>query len=336
MAAPAPPTLPYRRPRSAIALLVISLLLLLFVATVYAIRTATFAALTQLPTWVWPLPGLFFTIDAYRKRELRRAAGIVTLAWGLFALFFVDELPSLFRSVVPASVQNPALRVVTLNCAGGSEAAADEVAAYRPDIVLLQESPPAAFLPELAKRLYGDKGGTVVGMDASIVARGNIEAIPIPASLRLHCAAARVRVPGFPEVQVVSLRLNPPVARIDVWNPENWRIQAEDYRRRHETVAEIVAFLATLPRDSPVLVGGDWNAPARDGSLAPLASAGLRDTFRIAGRGCGNTITNEMPFHRIDQLWTDPARLRPRSVTAHRTENSDHRLVAATFVFPAK
>lgn len=325
------------RPRSALVLLGMSSLLLAVVTGMYSLRNADVAAVTMLPAWLWLLPGLLLTLEGYRQRDFRRTAGIVTLLWGLFIAVYVDELPALLRGLMPESTAASSMRVVSLNCAGGSEAAANETAAYRPDIILLQESPSRAEVERLTKKLYGDSGGSVVGLDASILARGKVEPLTVPLSLRMHAVSARVTVPGHPAVHVVSLRLPPPVARIDLWNPENWRLQAADFRQRRVTVQEFKTFLRELleqPDSVPLLVGGDFNAPARDGTLDPLGAAGIQDAFRQAGRGFGNTITNEMPFHRIDLLFTNPKRLRPLKVTAHRTQNSDHRLVAGNFVFP--
>ncbi|MGC8784761.1 MAG: hypothetical protein ACP5RN_10320 [Armatimonadota bacterium] len=48
--------------------------------------------------------------------------------------------------------------------------------------------------------------------------------------------------------------------------------------------------------------------------------------FGGAGAGWDNTITNEYPFHRIDQIWLSP-NLRPLRVRAYRTQHSDHRIV---------
>ena len=52
----------------------------------------------------------------------------------------------------------------------------------------------------------------------------------------------------------------------------------------------------------------------------------LRDPFREAGRGWGDTITNDLPFLRIDQVWVS-REFRPVSVVARRTRRSDHRMV---------
>jgi len=52
----------------------------------------------------------------------------------------------------------------------------------------------------------------------------------------------------------------------------------------------------------------------------------LTDAFVQAGRGWGGTHLNELPILRIDQVWLS-GEWRALSVTAHRTRNSDHRVV---------
>ncbi|MEN6581066.1 MAG: hypothetical protein ABFD54_01285 [Armatimonadota bacterium] len=43
-------------------------------------------------------------------------------------------------------------------------------------------------------------------------------------------------------------------------------------------------------------------------------------------RGWGNTVLNDFPVQRIDQVWLSDG-LRAISVRAHKTRHSDHRLV---------
>ena len=81
-----------------------------------------------------------------------------------------------------------------------------------------------------------------------------------------------------------------------------------------------------------MIVGGDFNAPQRDAALSVLGPQ-LRDAFPEAGQGWGDTIINEAPFLRIDQVWISPT-LHPRTVTAHRTIHSDHRLVVCDLEIP--
>ena len=75
------------------------------------------------------------------------------IAWAAFALVFSEETLSLSRSLLPAPELEGSFAVVSLNCAGGSERAAREVARHRPELVLYQERPGTPDLAEIAREL---------------------------------------------------------------------------------------------------------------------------------------------------------------------------------------
>jgi endonuclease/exonuclease/phosphatase (EEP) superfamily protein YafD len=58
--------------------------------------------------------------------------------------------------------------------------------------------------------------------------------------------------------------------------------------------------------------------------------------YAIASRsrslGWGNTIINDFPALRIDQIWASDALL-VRNVVTHQTKNSDHRAVVTDFLW---
>jgi endonuclease/exonuclease/phosphatase (EEP) superfamily protein YafD len=128
-------------------------------------------------------------------------------------------------------------------------------------------------------------------------------------------------------VEIVNLRLEPAIVRVDYWSPECWRLQTENRRVRRRQLQEIVARFAATPPAVPLLVGGDFNAPAGD-KILRLLEPRLRDSFSEAGVGWGNTITVDFPFARIDQLWID-RHWAPTRVVAVPTKSSDHRMVIA-------
>ena len=74
-----------------------------------------------------------------------------------------------------------------------------------------------------------------------------------------------------------------------------------------------------------MIVEGDFNAPAGD-AIFRLLRDSMKECFREAGKGWGNTGINTCPVSRPDQIWINHS-----SVTiqawARRTENSDHRMV---------
>ncbi|HZL42965.1 MAG TPA: hypothetical protein VFD66_06765 [Verrucomicrobiae bacterium] len=61
----------------------------------------------------------------------------------------------------------------------------------------------------------------------------------------------------------------------------------------------------------------------------------LHDTFRESGAGWGNTLDDDIPFLRIDQVWCDD-RMRPTTVTVHRTLHTDHRMLVCDLVLNSK
>ncbi len=111
----------------------------------------------------------------------------------------------------------------------------------------------------------------------------------------------------------------------DLWAPDCWREQTENRRKRRKQLEAILAPLAGSSRKAPLILGGDFNAPPGDAIfrlLSPLA----RDAFVEAGRGWGNTIVNQFPVLRIDQIWID-GRLQATDAYAVATQHSDHRAV---------
>jgi endonuclease/exonuclease/phosphatase (EEP) superfamily protein YafD len=329
------------------------------------------AAVTLWPAWVWLAPGLFLAALGWSRRG-KRAVGAVALVWLLYLLGFAEEPRSLVRWVVSHAggdsglARRPAptapddlpgvLRVVSLNCAGGSEEAAAEVEQYQPDLVLLQETPGRKEVEELARRLFGKEAGVAWGMEASILARGPVRPVSLPRSLSMFLTQAQVRLapgreddqgtrrqgdketekitlsPSLPvtlsgveEVEVFSLRLSPPASPPELWSPADWRQQAAARRARREQVREIVRQTEALPSEVPVIVGGDFNAPARD-AIFRLLRPRLHDAFAEGGRGWGHTVLNDTPMLRIDQVWVSD-HFRAVAVVARRTQRSDHRMV---------
>jgi len=80
-----------------------------------------------------------------------------------------------------------------------------------------------------------------------------------------------------------------------------------------------------VPPDTPIILGGDFNAPAGDAVLRLLRPR-LHDAFREGGRGWGNTVLNDLPVLRFDQTWLS-GDLRATRVHARKTQRSDHRMV---------
>jgi vancomycin resistance protein VanJ len=294
-------------------------LLCLVIAFCYTWRLDAWAAVTVFPIWVWWLAGILLVACARRKVG-RRYSLATALIWCAALCVFADHPLSLLRF---RSNDGRTLRIVSLNCAGSARAAR-EVAELRPDIILVQESPGREPLAALARECFSDGGHVLSGVDASIVARGTIAPLPLPDSVTSNAVCARIRLSEGSEFTVVSLRLETPSVRIDLWSPECWREKTATRRRQRTQLATILDAVGTSSDNLPTIVGGDFNAPPGDAIFRELAP--LHDAFGEAGRGWGNTILNSAPFLRIDQIWIS-AQLRAVDACSRKTEYSDHRMV---------
>jgi hypothetical protein len=238
-------------------------------------------------------------------------------------------------SWVVARKKGVALRIVSLNCASVGGKAALEVEQFDPDIILLQESPSRLEIESVATKLFGADAGMIAGREASIIVRGNVSPVVLPASLESYFVQARVQLKSGLDMQVISLRLVEPYVRVDLWSPDCWKQQRMNRQKRHKQLQAIADQIRTVPPTTPVIVGGDFNAPSGDAIFRVLQPR-LRDSFAEGGVGFGNTITNEFPFHRIDQIWISD-HFEAAAVVARRTQNSDHRMVVCDLVieFPS-
>ena len=143
---------------------VLSASLCVVLAICYVARPDACAAITIFPSWAWLVPGLFLAALSLRGRGDRMGRAVFA-AWLIFLLSMAEEPWSLGRALLrPGAFTREArppgeiLRVISLNCAIGNRLAAEEVMRYRPDVVLLQESPGRSEVEELARRLFGDGG----------------------------------------------------------------------------------------------------------------------------------------------------------------------------------
>lgn len=309
----------------------LSAALCLTLTVYYLFRPDACAAVTLYPVWFWLIPGLLLLAVGFHRAHRRWVAAALCL-WLFYLTALAEEPKSLIRSLAPAPSERETaqrrgagIRVVSLNCAGGSPEAAMQVAAYNPDIVLLQESPSREETERIGRRLFGEEAAVLWGSDASILARGSLQPRELPRTLQSYCAQARIRLPDGFQAEVFSLRLPPFPLRTDLWNPDAWRVLTRDRRQRRLLLQAIASRAAAIPDAVPVILGGDFNAPQGDAVFQTLRPR-LRDSFLEAGRGWGNTITADYPVLRIDQVWISD-RFRPVRVAARRVPHSDHRLV---------
>ncbi|MBX3119465.1 MAG: endonuclease/exonuclease/phosphatase family protein [Fimbriimonadaceae bacterium] len=311
------------------------LALILLDCLLYAFKPDILWALAILPVWVWSFVAWLCLLVSLRKRNWRRKAAWAGL-WLIPVLLFSQEWISLGRGLF-ADDKRGDLRVISLNCEGGSFDAAKEVLAYKPDVVLFQETPSQPELDLLAKEIFGEEGVAFAGPDCSIVARGKKEAVFIPfvGSNRTvaNATAALFNLGSGKKLLVVSLRLQPPVFNLNFISPDCWTGLAENRRSRRQELIELRSTLDDLAvsKDTLVIVGGDFNTPP-DASVQNALRPWLEDSFNKAGVGWGNTGVNAYPLVRIDQIWHSKE-LTPKRVWAAETLNSDHRMVIADFTF---
>lgn len=309
-------------------LLAAELGLVLFLGVIYQFRPDPFAALTILPAWAWlslALPMVFGWRRANRPWMMLASA-----AWLLFTTVHVEELSSLARGLLrPVDEDKPAgaLRVITLNCGGGHADALAETLPLKPDVLLLQEPPSRPETDRFCQRLFGAAGETLYDVDTAILARGNLTNVRRSRSL-VFFSHAIANVPGFDPMELVSLRLATGHVQLDLWNPDCWITHVRWRRQQLDQMREIAA---ELPTQTPLLVAGDFNAPQRD-RIFSLLPSGLQDAFAVSGKGIGNTILNDIPVLRIDQIWAS-SHFRVVQAFARQTRASDHRMVVADLVW---
>ena len=305
---------------------------LISVSICYAWQPDICAAVTVYPSWCWFVGGLFLALILLRAKRQRVALVSIGL-WFVFLVVFADTPLSLWRGLwnPPDVVAQPGqipLRVISLNAHGSSRAVA-ALEQWQPDLILIQETPGAGTLREVGQTILGENSGLLAGVDASILSRTPIE----PLASSVNYTIGKVSIKPGQEVIVVSLRLAPPPFRADLWNPDCWRAYRDQRIHQRNELRQLSRRLSELSTDLPVILGGDFNVNPRDPIFRELP-ANLRDAFQSAGIGWGNTITNEAPFLRIDQVWINNF-IESVQVSAEVATDTDHRLVLADLLLTA-
>ncbi|HWC58283.1 MAG TPA: endonuclease/exonuclease/phosphatase family protein [Verrucomicrobiae bacterium] len=311
-----------------------SIVLCFVIAFIFWIQPDACAAILVLPRWLWIVPGLLFAVLGF-VHQRKGIALIAVSLWLFYIVLFVQEWRSVLRFQTGAVDNNAkVVRVISLNCAAGDEKAAAEVAQYNPDIVLFEETPLRPIIQRIAPKILGPDAENLSGSDVSIVTRGKLTPVSMENSESAPFNHARIRLPSGLEVDVFAVRLKPYGIRADLWSPGCWREQCENRKHQREQFQWLAREVEKIPADVPIILGGDFNLPAGD-KLFRILPARIRDTFRTAGHGWGDTLVNDFPFIRIDQIWCDE-HFQPVSTIVHRTVNSDHRMVVADLIYTTK
>jgi endonuclease/exonuclease/phosphatase family metal-dependent hydrolase len=306
----------------------------------YAFEWDWCAALTLWPPWFWAAPGLLLAVLASGRRRPRRGGCVVAL-WVAFLLVFAEEAwwPVRAGRSGPYARFNAmygrgqAFRVVSVNCCGGQNEAAWEAMVQTPDVVLVQEAPGPEEVERLAVRFFGRRAGWLYGGDTAVIARGACTPGPVEPRVVHPYTWAEVRLTNGLALHAISVHLLPPQLRHDLWRLDTWRSTADLERGRRQQLQELANMIEATPASTPIVLGGDFNLPAYDGILRVLCPR-LHDSFRERGIGWGNTVLNELPISRFDQVWLGD-QLRSTGTRAIRTRYSDHRLVVCDTVCQA-
>lgn len=128
-------------------------------------------------------------------------------------------------------------------------------------------------------------------------------------------------------IKIFSLRLLTPPVRFDFWSPLFWNEYMANRLAHRDEIKQVMAYSGSFSPQTNVILGGDLNAPAYDAVFRAFKPR-LRDAFKDAGIGLGNTMTNDFPLVRIDHIWVSE-HFRPVSVIVRKTQYSDHRMVIA-------
>jgi len=205
----------------------------------------------------------------------------------------------------------------------------------RIDFVCLQERPrDDSALEELfAKGWYHDKLKYVASRHPIVRELEPLREEYLPEdryAAKLH--GVFVRVPSGREVLVASVHmptLRPGLNRFLAGDVDGLRIHIAWWR--HE-IERVLGWLDQA-RGTPLVMGGDFNMPPDDSTMAALRSS-YRFAFEEAGWGYGYTRPTRAPFFRIDHIATSPDWDITRSWVGPDF-GSDHLPLVAEVVLPA-
>lgn len=317
-----------------------SLLLHLLTVYAYARQPDRLAAFTVMPLWVWGGIGIAAPMLAFWFLRASLSL-VVTALWAITVLLGADEAKVIAHPWTSrprpghagALDGRPLIRVATLNCRfftyGPEGDPTADLAAWDPDIVLLQEVHP--FQVKLfADRLYGGRGDYRSHSTNGVVTRWNISREVRNLSYRDQ--EVTVRLPDGREIEVCNIHLLSASTDLRLWRRDCWR---DHHLNREKRLTQLRAALAVM-NDSrqgrPTLLGGDFNAPPME-PIQRLLRTDFDDSFAEVGSGWGDTFQRRIPVHRIDQIHATRD-LRPVHSMAVTTRHSDHRFVISDFVLP--
>jgi len=296
-----------------------------------------------LPFPVLLAPALFAVVLALPLgRGWLAAAGAATLAVLVVSMGFEWHL---------RGDRDGAFRIMTYNAKaaaalerpGGVAALIAEVAAQRPDVLVMQDANGVRHWPG------DDRQALVAGLHEAHAQGQYFVASRFPA----RCAEAQVESAVGP-LTYVRCSVEPPTGAFDLItvhfeSPRSGLVAArheglqgrDSWERNHEIrLAQsraLAGAIGTFVR--PLVVAGDLNAPDSSAVLGILRAVGLVDAFARAGRGWGytygHTLRPAFSFLRIDHVLAS-AEFDVVDAFVGGADASDHRPVVADLRLPRR
>lgn len=315
-------------------LVLLSLALHLITVFCFSVQPDRLAAFTVVPIWIWGGIGLILSSIAFYFLRAPLSL-ILSGVWALTLLVGSDEARALGNlgkeppKPGPAAPHNgqKVVRVLTMNTRVFQFGdPSDEIAAWDPDVILLQETLPQD-VRKIAAKLYDGKADVRTFGLNGIITRWKIDR-----ESRNHLVRNQqlsILLPDGSHLQVVNVHLSTAATDLSLWNRSAWREHRNNrVLRKHEIslALQILSQTTNFPSE-PTIFGGDFNAPATDVVHRYLARDFV-DAFSEAGTGWGDTFHNRFPILRIDHIYST-RHLTPIRCRSVKTRHSDHRFVVA-------
>lgn len=200
---------------------------------------------------------------------------------------------------------------ITLQRRSGADTLADEIARHDPDVLLMQDARThgADESDSVWGRIYGGRVAYAFGqyVIASRLPMRECRTGWISFRDEPHSYAACTITVRDTDVDFITVHFTTPRFGLAATraNPiagfREWRQNVDDRMTQARTLADDIRH-----RVRPVIVGGDFNAPAHSMVIGTLEDAGVTDAFASAGRGYGFTwghsLRTGFPFLRIDHI----------------------------------
>lgn len=320
-------------PRRWPVLVLLQLAYLVVLAALHLIQPDWSAAIIVIPIWCWTVPALSI-LAIHIGFQRRRIQAVLLVGWLIMNGIFFDSALSLYREYVldsPNIVTNSkanqsSIRIISLNCKDRLSEI-ENLKQYQPDVVLLQEAPGELDIMAARKTLFGDEGDYIWNHDCSIIVRGKI----LETFKGLRHTHALVSLDTVPfDFRVVSMRLDRPEVRFDLWNIECWTRQSFCRRKQRRQIRQVLESLDYTLEKVPTIIGGDFNS-LHGNNLLNAVEKNYSDAHLTSGYGWGKTFPNQFPILRLDRIVFDKHWQAEFMVTVP-SGKSDHRILICDLV----